>query len=60
MKLALVTVCEVAAMASTAPKFNSHVSPTRVRAEVVDVDTVSATDGSAGRLEKEIHDLLFA
>jgi len=34
--------------------------PGRVRAEVIDVDTVSATDGSAGRLEKEIHDLLFA
>jgi len=34
--------------------------PGRVKAEVVDVDTTSATDGSAGRLEKEIHDLLFA
>jgi NitT/TauT family transport system ATP-binding protein len=34
--------------------------PGRVKAEVVDVDTVSATDGSAGRLEKDIHDLLFA
>jgi NitT/TauT family transport system ATP-binding protein len=27
---------------------------------VVDVDKVSNDDGSAGRLEKEIHDLLFA
>ncbi len=34
--------------------------PGRVKAEVVDVDKASATDGSAGRLEKEIHDLLFA
>jgi NitT/TauT family transport system ATP-binding protein len=34
--------------------------PGRVRAEVEGVDTTSATDGSAGRLEKEIHDLLFA
>ncbi|WP_332117420.1 ABC transporter ATP-binding protein [Azorhizobium caulinodans] len=34
--------------------------PGRVKAEVVDVDTVSPTDGSAGRLEREIHDLLFA
>ena len=34
--------------------------PGRVKAEVVDVDKVSSTDGSAGRLEKEIHDLLFA
>lgn len=33
--------------------------PGRVKAEVEDVDTTSATDGSAGRLEKEIHDLLF-
>ena len=33
--------------------------PGRVKAEVVDVDTTSTTDGSAGRLEKEIHDLLF-
>ena len=32
----------------------------RVKAEVVDVDKVSNEDGSAGRLEKEIHDLLFA
>jgi len=34
--------------------------PGRVKAEVVDVDKVSGADGSAGRLEKEIHDLLFA
>ncbi|PJG50094.1 ABC transporter [Bradyrhizobium forestalis] len=34
--------------------------PGRVKAEVVDVDKVSNEDGSAGRLEKEIHDLLFA
>jgi NitT/TauT family transport system ATP-binding protein len=34
--------------------------PGRVKAEVVDVDSASPTDGSAGRLEKEIHDLLFA
>lgn len=34
--------------------------PGRVKAEVVDVDTASVTDGSAGRLEKEIHDMLFA
>ena len=34
--------------------------PGRVKAEVVDVDKVSTDDGSAGRLEKEIHDLLFA
>jgi NitT/TauT family transport system ATP-binding protein len=34
--------------------------PGRVKAEVVDVDKVSNDDGSAGRLEKEIHDLLFA
>ena len=34
--------------------------PGRVKAEVIDVDKVSATDGSAGRLEKDIHDLLFA
>ena len=32
----------------------------RVKAEVVDVDQVSSEDGSAGRLEKQIHDLLFA
>jgi NitT/TauT family transport system ATP-binding protein len=34
--------------------------PGRVKAEVVDVDQVSGEDGSAGRLEKQIHDLLFA
>ena len=34
--------------------------PGRVKAEVIDVDKVSGADGSAGRLEKEIHDLLFA
>lgn len=34
--------------------------PGRVKAEVVDVDTASPTDGSAGKLEKEIHDMLFA
>jgi NitT/TauT family transport system ATP-binding protein len=34
--------------------------PGRVKAEVIDVDKVSTGDGSAGRLEKEIHDLLFA
>jgi NitT/TauT family transport system ATP-binding protein len=34
--------------------------PGQVKAEVVDVDKVSNDDGSAGRLEKEIHDLLFA
>jgi NitT/TauT family transport system ATP-binding protein len=34
--------------------------PGRVKAEIVDVDRVSAADGSAGRLEHEIHDLLFA
>jgi NitT/TauT family transport system ATP-binding protein len=34
--------------------------PGRVKAEVVDVDSTSPTDGSAGRLEREIHDLLFA
>jgi NitT/TauT family transport system ATP-binding protein len=34
--------------------------PGRVRAEVIDVDTASAADGSAGRLEKEIHDMLFS
>jgi len=31
-----------------------------VVAEVVDVDKVSGEDGSAARLEKQIHDLLFA
>jgi len=34
--------------------------PGRVKAEVVDVDTTSTADGSAGRLEQEIHDMLFS
>ena len=34
--------------------------PGRVKAEIVDVDRVSSEDGSAARLEKQIHDLLFA
>src|SRR5919109_1821588 len=34
--------------------------PGRVKAEVIDVDKVSGEDGSAARLEKQIHDLLFA
>jgi NitT/TauT family transport system ATP-binding protein len=34
--------------------------PGRVKAEVVDVDTTSPADGSAARLEQQIHDLLFA
>jgi NitT/TauT family transport system ATP-binding protein len=34
--------------------------PGRVKAEIVDVDQVSADDGSAAKLEKQIHDLLFA
>lgn len=34
--------------------------PGRVMAEAVDVDTASAMDGSAGRLEKDIHEMLFA
>ncbi len=34
--------------------------PGRVKAEVFDVDKVEAADGSAARLEKQIHDLLFA
>jgi NitT/TauT family transport system ATP-binding protein len=34
--------------------------PGRVKAEVHDVDRVSSTDGSAGQLEKHIHELLFA
>jgi len=33
--------------------------PGRVKAEVVDVDQVGSEDGSAARLEKQIHDLLF-
>ena len=34
--------------------------PGRVRAEVTNVDKVSADDGGAAQLEQEIHDLLFA
>jgi NitT/TauT family transport system ATP-binding protein len=34
--------------------------PGRVKAEIVDVDQVSSENGSAVRLEKQIHDLLFA
>jgi len=34
--------------------------PGRVKAEVVDVDRVSIEDGSAGQLEKQIHDILFS
>jgi NitT/TauT family transport system ATP-binding protein len=34
--------------------------PGRVKAEVHDVDRVSPEDGSAGQLEKNIHELLFA
>ena len=34
--------------------------PGRVKAEIVDVDHVSTEDGSAARLEKQIHDLLFS
>src|SRR5260370_42205309 len=34
--------------------------PGRVKAEVVDVDQVGSEDGSAARLGKQIHDLLFA
>src|SRR3982074_283294 len=34
--------------------------PGRVKAEVFDVNPTSVADGSAGRLEREIHDLLFA
>src|SRR5437773_7966228 len=34
--------------------------PGQVKAEIVDVDEVSGEDGSAARLEKQIHDLLFA
>ena len=33
--------------------------PGRVTAEIVDVDKVSAEDGGAAQLEKQIHDLLF-
>ena len=34
--------------------------PGRVKAEIIDVDKVSVKDGSAAKLEKQIHDLLFA
>src|SRR3954463_13456118 len=34
--------------------------PGRVKAEVTDVDRVSVSDGSAGLLERHIHDLLFS
>jgi len=34
--------------------------PGRVKAEITDVDQVSSEDGSAGRLEHQIHDLLFS
>ena len=34
--------------------------PGRVKAEIIDVDQVSSEDGSAARLEKQIHDLLFS
>jgi NitT/TauT family transport system ATP-binding protein len=34
--------------------------PGRVKAEVIDVDQVSNEDGSAARLEQQIHNLLFA
>ena len=34
--------------------------PGRVKAEIIDVDRVSTEDGSAARLEQQIHDLLFA
>ena len=34
--------------------------PGRVKAEVVDVDKVSQTDGSAAALERDIHNLLFS
>ncbi|HZC96336.1 MAG TPA: ABC transporter ATP-binding protein, partial [Bradyrhizobium sp.] len=33
--------------------------PGRVKAEIMDVDRVTSEDGSAARLEKQIHDLLF-
>ena len=33
--------------------------PGRVKAEIIDVDQVSSEDGSAARLEQQIHDLLF-
>jgi NitT/TauT family transport system ATP-binding protein len=34
--------------------------PGRVKAEIIDVDQVSSEDGSAARLEQQIHDLLFS
>ncbi|NDB66459.1 MAG: ABC transporter ATP-binding protein [Methylocystaceae bacterium] len=34
--------------------------PGRIKAEILDVDRVRAEDGSAARLEKAIHDLLFS
>jgi len=34
--------------------------PGRVKAEIIDVDRVSSEDGSAARLEQQIHDLLFS
>src|ERR1700710_434217 len=34
--------------------------PGRVKAEITDVDQVSSEDGSAARLEQQIHDLLFS
>jgi len=34
--------------------------PGRVKAEIADVDQVSGEDGSAARLEQQIHDLLFS
>jgi NitT/TauT family transport system ATP-binding protein len=34
--------------------------PGRVKAEIADVDRVSSEDGSAARLEQQIHDLLFS
>jgi NitT/TauT family transport system ATP-binding protein len=34
--------------------------PGRVKAEIVDIDQVSGEDGSAAKLEKQIHDLLFS
>ena len=34
--------------------------PGRVTAEITDVDQVGGVDGSAARLEQQIHDLLFS
>jgi NitT/TauT family transport system ATP-binding protein len=34
--------------------------PGRVKAEITDVDQVGGVDGSAARLEQQIHDLLFS